>query len=141
MLLLKREWEYELMWVVITSLVIIYPNQADYKCTSNRDEYICLLLVSVTYYLCYFSVLQADLLALPLSGQQHQGPRLRLLLPPHTGHAGRQPVLHLLVSRTGSDFRRGTAHDSSSSQAALVGLKGDVQKGDEDTTPHLWLPW
>lgn len=79
-----------------------------------------------------FSALQADLLGLPLSGQQHQGPRLRLLLPPHTGHAGGQPVLRLLVSRTRGHFRRGTSHDSSSSQAALVGLKGGVRKGGEE---------
>lgn len=80
----------------------------------------------------FFPVPQADLLALPLSGQQHQGPRLWLLLLPHTGHAGRQPVLHLLVGRTRGGFRRSTAHDSSSSQAALVGLKEPSPKGGEE---------
>lgn len=51
------------------------------------------------------SLLQAHLLALPRSGlRQHQGARVRLLLPPHPGHARRQPLLRLLLSRTGSHF-------------------------------------
>lgn len=70
------------------------------------------------------SVLQADLLALPRSGQQqHQGSGIRLLFPPHTGHARRQPLLRLLGSRTGSSFSGGAPNKSAPSPAALLGLK------------------
>ena len=71
---------------------------------------------------------QTHLLDLPLSGQQLPGPRLRLLLLPHPGHAGRQPLLHLLVSGTGGGVRRRAAHHSSSPQAALVGVKDGVRE-------------
>ena len=98
--------------------VIIYINQADHWSASRCNS----------SWLC---VLQADLLDLPLSGQQHQGPRLRPLLLAHSGHAGGQPVLRLLVSRSGGHFRGGASHDSSP-QAALVGLKGGVWEGGEE---------
>lgn len=123
--------------------VRIYPNQADYKFyIKQKDLSLAASILSgcVTDDSCCF---QADLLALPLSGrQQHQGPGLRPLLPAHTGDAGRQPVLRLLIARTRVGFRRGTAHNSSSSQAALVGLNGltsvkAVRSSETNNCKHL----
>lgn len=62
---------------------------------------VCVLFHTVCVLYSHCVSPQADLLALPLSGQQLPGSRLRLLLLPHPGHAGGQPVLHLLVCRAG----------------------------------------
>ncbi|MEQ2208210.1 hypothetical protein XENOCAPTIV_029379 [Xenoophorus captivus] len=78
------------------------------------------LRVHLAHLLC---CLQAHLLALPRSGQLHQRLRLRLLLLPHAGNAGRQPLLRVLVGRTGLNLRRGAARDRSSAQTAMVVLK------------------
>lgn len=72
---------------------------------STKSEHVPLICLPDLLFVL-LSVLQAHLLALPLSGQQHQGLRLRPLLSPHTGNAGHQPVLRLLIGRTRGDFRR-----------------------------------
>lgn len=85
-----------------------------------------------------FAVLQVHLLAVPGSGQQRAGLRLRPLLPAHPGHAGNQPVLHLLLRRRGRSLRRGASTDGPSSlRTSILRLKGRRRSGDEDWEPEM----
>ena len=75
---------------------------------------------------------QARLLGVPLSGQQREGSGIRLLLLSHPGHAGRQPVLHLLLGGPGGCVWRGASRHGGPAHAEILGLRGrraPVSKG------------
>lgn len=55
--------------------------------------------------------------------QQCEGVGLRPLLPAHTGHAGRQPLLCVLVNQWRCCLWCGPAHHCPTSPAELVGLR------------------